>query len=127
MEYFNFLNSLDAQDAPDYDRLVEIFSKKLSTQDLDNQDFGFFDIDLQLESLQWSPMETDQMQSVVNVAIGDVDDEIRDTIQNVNEFEDQIVNIDNNENENIILPEDGDEGENGGANENKLDIDMRND
>lgn len=118
MEYFNFLNSLDAQDAPNYDRLVELFSKKLSTQDLDNEDFGFFDIDLQLESLQLSPMETDQMQSVVNGAMDDVDNEIKDTIENVNEFEDQIVNIENNENENIILPEDGDEGNNGGANEN---------
>lgn len=119
MEYFNYLNSLDAQDAPDYDRLVEIFSKELSPQDLENTDFGFFDIDLQLETL----VETDQMQSVINGAIEDSgamddDDEIGDMIKNVNVNEDQIVNMENNENENIILPEDGDEGNNAGANEN---------
>lgn len=50
MEYFGYLNSLEAQDKPDYDRLVALFAQELTAQDLEHEDLGIFDADLQLES-----------------------------------------------------------------------------
>lgn len=50
LNYFNYLNAIDAQDQPDYDRLVELFTQQLTAQDLENTDFGIFDADIGMDS-----------------------------------------------------------------------------
>lgn len=43
MDYFNYLISISARDRPDYDWLVELFTRELATEDLENDELGIFD------------------------------------------------------------------------------------
>lgn len=98
MEYFDYLNSLEAQDKPDYDRLVALFAQELTAQDLENEDLGIFDADLQLESDESNAIsETvqvdDENRNVAaeeNVDVSDIADENQIESENVEENENHI-------------------------------------
>lgn len=51
IDYFNYLDSLSAQDRPDYDKLVDIFAEELTNQDRENEELGIFDEDEDLDKL----------------------------------------------------------------------------
>lgn len=45
MEYFNYLNSVESHEAPDYDRLIELYENQLTDEELKNPDLGVLDSD----------------------------------------------------------------------------------
>lgn len=45
MTYFNYLNSIEDNEAPDYDQLMELFTSQLTTEELENHDLSMFESD----------------------------------------------------------------------------------
>lgn len=45
LSYFNFVNSIDSHEAPDYDQLINLFSSQLTDEELKSGNLDLFDLD----------------------------------------------------------------------------------
>lgn len=52
LEYFNYLDSIESHETPDYDRLIDLFARQLTTEEMENLDLGIFDSDNEPDKIE---------------------------------------------------------------------------
>lgn len=70
MEYFNYFDSVESHERPDYDYLVELFKNQLTPEELADDDLGIFardDVDDNTEYTE-STESTDNIQNEADEA-----------------------------------------------------------
>lgn len=63
MTYFNYLDGVECDEAPDYDWLIELFERQLSDEELGNHNLGIFDSDHEPDQAQ---LEVQLFGKVIN-------------------------------------------------------------
>lgn len=59
----NYLNGVDADEAPDYDWLIELFQRQLTNDELENHDLGILDSDKEPDKAE---LEAQLFGNVIN-------------------------------------------------------------
>lgn len=52
MTYFNYIDGIESDEAPDYDWLIELFERQLSDEELESQDLCIYDVDHEPDQAQ---------------------------------------------------------------------------
>lgn len=61
LEYFDYLNRIESHEAPDYDRLIELFASQLTNKELEDQNLGILDSDMEPDKVDLEATLKDQI------------------------------------------------------------------
>lgn len=63
MKYFNYIESVDSNEEPNYDQLIQLFLSQLTEEELNDQNLGILDVDHNQDKIE---LETQLMGKVIN-------------------------------------------------------------
>lgn len=62
-KYFNYIESVDSNEEPNYDQLIQLFLSQLTEEELNDQNLGILDVDHNQDKIE---LETQLMGKVIN-------------------------------------------------------------
>lgn len=63
MDYFNYIESIDSNEAPDYEHLIALFSRQLTDAEVNNHNLGMYDLDDEPDKIE---LEAQLMGKVID-------------------------------------------------------------